>query len=29
MDGAPNMQYLITVDPRAAEATLLDVLNGG
>lgn len=28
MDGAPNMQYLITVDPRAAEATLLDVLNG-
>jgi hypothetical protein len=28
VDGAPNIQYLTTVDPRAAEATLLDVLNG-
>jgi inosine-uridine nucleoside N-ribohydrolase len=28
-DGAPNIQYLTTVEPRAAEATLLDVLNGG
>jgi pyrimidine-specific ribonucleoside hydrolase len=25
----PNIQYLKTVDPRAAEATLLGVLNGG
>jgi inosine-uridine nucleoside N-ribohydrolase len=28
-DGAPNMQYLTTVDAAAAEATLLRVLDGG
>lgn len=27
--GAPNMQYLTTVDAAAAEATLLQVLDGG
>lgn len=29
IDEAPNIRYLTSVDPRAAESTLLDVLNGG
>jgi inosine-uridine nucleoside N-ribohydrolase len=28
LDGSPNIQYLATADPREAEASLLDVLNG-
>lgn len=28
-DGSPNIRYLTTVDPKAAEDTLLGVLNGG
>jgi pyrimidine-specific ribonucleoside hydrolase len=29
VDGAPNIRYLATVDPIAAEDTLLAILNGG
>jgi hypothetical protein len=29
VEGAANVRYLATVDPTAAEDTLLAILNGG